>query len=349
MNPLALLAALSAASCALAACSAREQWDPRELGDLMPPVLAAVVPLDSRTVEARFDEPVSLVPDTLLFDPPEQAPSALSSGTSLLVTTATQRPGTEYRMEATVEDAAGNSSSVVARFYGYNGRVPRLLISEFITRGSGNHPDLVELRVLSDGDLAGVVLLQGSSSDWVDRIVFPSCEVRSGELLLVHWRPQGLEVELDETGPRDASGGLDAAPGARDFWVRGAQGLGGNNGTLTLYDRPGGELLDAVLYSNRTSDSDAAYGGFGSASMLARAREVVAQGGWIASEEGVRPEDAVSPEGSTATRSIARMSSGVDTNASADWHITPTRGASWGGANTDERYEPPAGAATADP
>ncbi len=342
MHAAANLLASALAAVAIAGCAPRPAWDPRSLGDIVPPVLERAGMDPSGALEMRFDEPVAVVEGSLLVEPPVQPPEVRASGRSILLLVRDQVRGAEYRLEVTVEDAAGNSTALITRFFGFNPEVPRLLVNELTPRGSADHPDLVELKVLSDGDLAGVTLYQGTASDWTDRIVFPTCRVRSGEYILLHFRPQGTPEERDETGPRDASGGADASPTALDFWVRGGQGLGGNNGVVALYDRPGGEILDAILYSNRASDSDSAYGGFGSASTLARARELAEHGGWIAAAGSVRPEDAVSPEGSTATRSIARGRAGVDTNTRDDWHITPTRGATWGTANTDERYAPAA-------
>jgi hypothetical protein len=214
------------------------------------------------------------------------------------------------------------------------------LINEFTTQGSDTHPDLVELFAAGGGSMAGLVLYQGTAGSWDDRLVFPAFAVRAGEFVLVHFKPQGLPEERDEAGDPALSGGLDASASAYDFWVPGGTGLSGNNGVLSLYDRPGGELQDAVLYSNRSSASDALYRGFGSAATLARAEELASQGGWIAAEERIRPEDAVNPEGSTATRSLCRGSDSLDSDTAADWHIVPTRGFTFGGVNSDERYVP---------
>jgi hypothetical protein len=93
-----------------------------------------------------------------------------------------------------------------------------------------------------------------------------------------------------------------------------------------------------VLYSNRTSSSDEDYGGFGSSRMLARARELAAEGGWKTAAGSVAPEDGVNPEGSTATRSLCRSSGSADTDSAADWHIAPTRGSTFGAENSDESY-----------
>ena len=105
-----------------------------------------------------------------------------------------------------------------------------------------------------------------------------------------------------------------------------------------MYEKPEGKLLDCVLYSNRTSSSDQKYRGFGSNRLMLCADELAAEGGWIAALEQIAPEDAVNPDDSTATRSICRSSSSNDTNSKIDWHITPTRGATFGEVNTDEVF-----------
>jgi len=156
----------------------------------------------------------------------------------------------------------------------------------------------------------------------------------------VHFRPQGITDEVDELSDPAASGGLDACATAWDFWVHGGDGLPGNNGVVSLYARPGGPVLDGVLYSNRTAAADTLYLGFGSREAMERALELAADGGWVTEGETVRPEDAVNPEGSTATRSLCRDRAGADTDSAPDWHIVPTSGFSFGAENSDEVYQP---------
>ncbi|HAK47482.1 MAG TPA: hypothetical protein DCO79_16375, partial [Spirochaeta sp.] len=104
----------------------------------------------------------------------------------------------------------------------------------------------------------------------------------------------------------------------------------------------GGKLIDAVLYSNRTSSSDENYDGFGSSRMLDKAVQIVTEGGWTASgDEGKpRPEDGINPDDSTATRSICRSSEPVDSDSKTDWHIVPTSNSTFGEINTDDEYVP---------
>jgi hypothetical protein len=249
-------------------------------------------------------------------------------------------PAREHMVEAQVADPAGNHLRFVARFYGVNTHLPALLINEFTTQGSGKHPDLVELRVLTDGNLAGACLCEGIAEDWDQRFVFPDVDVAAGDYIVVHFKPQGIPEEVDETMSTDLSGGYDAHPDAWDFWVPDGTGLSGNNGVLSLCENPVGGIMDAVLYSNRTSASDDRYRGFGSTAVMERADALVAAGAWIAAEGTVRPEDAINPEDSTATRSMSRSRAGTDANSRHDWHITPTRGLTAGYENEDAIYVP---------
>jgi len=62
---------------------------------------------------------------------------------------------------------------------------------------------------------------------------------------VVHLKPSGSADEVDETRDTAASKGFDASDAAFDFWLKDGRGLGGNNGVLSLCDRPGGACLDA--------------------------------------------------------------------------------------------------------
>jgi hypothetical protein len=314
----------------------REQLDP----DLSPPLLLGVRTVNEQQLELSFDEPPRCRVEDIHIEPALDVSAAWCEDCRLLIQIAAQTPGSLYQLEAVVEDEAGNGLHFLTLFYGFNGELPQLLINEFTTRGTGNHPDVVEIKVMEGGNMGGVVLYEGTPSNADDRLIFPAFRVTAGDFIVVHFKPEGLPEEIDETEAKDLSGGLDASERAYDFWIPEGTGISGNNGVISLYSRPGGEVLDGVLYSNRTSGSDERYGGFGTADSLERAQELVADGGWTISGEGVRPEDAVSPEGSTGTRSICRDSLSTDTDTAADWHIVPTRGFTFGEENSDELYIP---------
>jgi hypothetical protein len=335
LKPCALLV-LILCTCCGPITDMRERLDP----DLIPPLLLEVRMLNSEQLELLFDEPPLCRIEDIRIEPVLEVVSTQSDECHLLIETSVPTPGLPYHLEALVEDEAGNGLHFLAVFYGFNGDLPELLINEFTTRGTGNHPDVVELKVMQDGNMGGVVLYEGTPGNFDDRLVFPAFRVTTGEFLIIHFKPQGLPEEIDETATQDLSGGLDASDQAYDFWMPEGAGISGNNGVISLYSRPGGEILDGVLYSNRTSDSDERYGGFGTQDSLERAQELVADGGWNIAREQVCPEDAVNPEGSTGTRSICRSSDSKDTDTAADWHIVPTRGSTFGGENSDEVYVP---------
>ncbi|MGA2974051.1 MAG: hypothetical protein ABSF77_01950 [Spirochaetia bacterium] len=316
--------------------------------DLRPPLVESVQSLSSEQIRIQFDEDACLTLEKTRIDPGLSIAGIVGQGKEVVIRGAPQSPGRLYTLEAEARDARGNSASFIAQFYGWNGNVPRLLINEFTPRGSGSHPDLVELKALTGGDMGGVALFLGTPGSFDARFIFPACPVPAGSYILVHLKPSGDPGEADETSDFTVSRGFDASDSAYDFWLPEGKGLGGNNGVLSLYDRLGGKCLDGVLYSNRTSQSDQSYRGFGSAAMLARAEELVRDAGWKPAGPRVLPEDAVNPEGSTGTRSICRSSDSMDSDGPADWHIVPTRKSTFGAANGDAELRPTEETPTAD-
>ena len=308
-------------------------------GDLEPPMLIGALATSPVSAVVRFSEPVGLVEGSIYLTPTIQ-PSTVECTDNYMSLSFSEslNPGTRYIIESTVHDSAGNRMKFITRFFGFNARIPKIHINEFITRGSSSHPDIVELAVLSSGNLAGVCIYEGTKSNRSDMFMFPSVEVQDGDYVLVHFKPEGISGEIDETESRTASQGKDASENAWDFWVLGGNGLSGNNGTISLYTDPDGALIDCVIYSNRTSGSDETYRGFGGKDVLLRVDELIEEGGWVAQGELMTPEDAVNPEESTSTRSLCRSSDSVDTDSRADWHIVPTKGSTFGAENIDEKY-----------
>ena len=331
-------AVLCLALCAVS-CSPVPDSRTRDV-DLLPPQVQSVQSLGPDEISITFDEDAGLCAEKTRIDPPLAVADVTGASTHVILRGETQAPGRLYSLEAEARDAHGNSASFAAQFYGFNGRVPRLLINELTPRGSGNHPDLVELKVLSAGNMGGVVLFLGTPGSYDARIVFPPFDVEAGSFIVVHLKPTGGAEEVDETRNTTASKGFDASDAAFDFWLRDSRGLGGNNGVLSLCDRPGGACLDGVLYSNRTIQSDERYGGFGSEEMRTRAEELVKLGAWKPSGARVTPEDGVNPEGSTGTRSLCRSSASRDNDRPEDWHVVPTRAATFGTDNSDEVFQP---------
>ena len=306
--------------------------------DLSPPVFEGLQIINGEKLELRFNEPTSTTKDSILIKPDITVFDVSQIENIINIHISTQKPGIKYSLTAIFEDKNRNSTNMIITFYGYNPEVPKLLINEFITNGSKYHPDLIEIKVLEGGNMGGVVVYQGTPSSWDDRIIFPVFPVKKDDYILVHFKPQGIAEEKDETESKEQSGGIDSSPYAYDFWVKDASGIGGNNGVLSIYENPAGNIIDGVLYSNRTSYSDDRYMGFGTKKVMERAFELHLNGGWKINAEVVQPEDSINPDGSTSTRSICRDSIPADTDSKGDWHIVPTRKSSFGKDNCDEVY-----------
>ena len=322
-------------------CTPFEETRTRVFGDLHPPQLEGFAMESPHTIVARFDEVTRLAPENIVISPDLGINSVRSEGSTVSVeTTQPAVVGASYTVNATVEDEAGNTLTFMLGLSGYNPSPAQLLINEITPQGSGNHPDLVELLVTEAGNMGGISFYAGSPGENSGSLIFPSMEVDAGEFLIIHMKPEGIPEELSETEDPSRSGGRDAHPQAWDFWLSEPSGLGGNNGAVSLYAYQDGPLVDAVIYSNRRYDPEDRYESFGTKSAQLMITEVLADGGWKSDGKTIRPEDAVDPEDSTATRSISRNVAGTDTDSAADWHITPTRGASFGEGNDPRVYTP---------
>ncbi len=279
----------------------------------------------------------------LIVCTPVSAPDTSEGGTRLYLESSKPcNPGEQYLLVGTVHDKYGNSLAFSLPCWGFNARIPTLLLSELLTEGTTTHPDIIELYVKKSGNLAGCAVFVGTPGTYTFRYIFPPCNVLAGEFILLHLKPQGLPDEIDETMDIAASGGLDSSALARDFWCKQETGsLSGKNGAVSVFSNPSGYCIDAVIYSERTSESDANYRGFGTASLLAMVKELFESGCWLM-PDGIRPEAAAQSAGTTSTRTICRWSDERDTNRNTDWHIVPTKGSTLGTVNKDDIYNPSA-------
>lgn len=309
--------------------------------DLRPPVFIAAELQDSRNMSIEFSEPVTMSRELFTAVPELPLASSESSGNALLLTFGeNMEPGREYSIELTVEDEAANSHTLLVKVYGFNPRVPELILNEITTQGSTANPDKVELKALSSGNTAGVAVYEGTIDFWDQLKVLPPVEVQAGDYLVLHFKPVGTTDEIDETTSKIDCMAEDASDYGWDFWLEGGSGLSGNNGVVSVYTHTAGELLDGFLYSNRTSSSDEDYRGFGSAATMEKADQLWLQGGWEIAGRLPAPEDAVNPDDSTATRSMGRLPGAADSDSSADWQIVDTGESSFGYENSTLLYTP---------
>ncbi len=146
-----VVAALLAVAAAAALVSCGPVADPRARDvDLLPPQVQSVQSEGPTTISVTFDEAAELCEEKTRITPalavaavpgvlPDGAPDAVRNAASNRVTLrgTPQVPGQRYLLEAEARDNRGNTASFAAEFYGYNARVPGLLINEVTPRGSG--------------------------------------------------------------------------------------------------------------------------------------------------------------------------------------------------------------------
>ncbi len=222
--------------------------------DLKPPLVLEAGPEGARSFLLRFDEAVEPVAGSFGLEPGPASPAARAEGDFLrLEFGAELEPGADYAVTGEAEDGAGNATRFCFSFAGWNGRPAALRLSEAQaaknSSASRPHRDFLELVVEEAGNLGGVELCWANSAKRFS-YRFRGVEVGAGEYLVLHLAPEGRAEEIDELGADlAASGGVDASPGARDFWC-GAGGLPDASGAVALRPRPGAPVADALFYAD---------------------------------------------------------------------------------------------------
>lgn len=198
------------------------------------------------------------------------------------------------RLSALVSDENGNSLSMLIPFVGYNFNPAKLQINELRVSYSKPKVEFIEFLVLESGNLGGLEV--GNYANIIKPFwEFPSCEVEVGEFIVLHFRSieDGLVNEIIN---RDESLGTEALPDARDFWddqVRAP--LKGTN-VITLRDRKGGSLQDALLCTEDLED-------WPTYELKQAAQQVVDEGFW---SPDAFTENAFITSGMTPTRTAGR-------------------------------------------
>lgn len=281
--------------------------------DSTPPKLLSAKAVDTATIALKFNEELRDKSITLLVNGKENTNYLYKRETIMLYLTSVMPIASSTRVEGRVEDLRGNSTRFSIEVWAHTPNPASLLINEFSTKGSGNNPDRVELLVTKGGNLAGITIANGVGPNAKDRCILGDKNVFAGDFLVVAFQ-QGSQP------PEYSSEHLG--------------GLSSNNGSITVTQSPNWEspVIDAVLYSNKTTTT---YSGFGSregeegALLLYQGRQ------WDSS----LAEKAINSTNSTATRTHCREAC-RDTNSEQDWYVCDTKEASFGKENSSKRYEP---------
>ncbi len=219
--------------------------------------------------------------------------------------------GEKYTLALTFEKNGGNTGRAHFTLYGRNDRKASLLINEVSMKGDKTNPDRIELLVTKKGNIAGFIL-----TDELDTaaVVLPSIEVSRGDIIVVYWETKSgktTQTRSETLYTYYVDGGADHT-------------LIGTTGAVLLYDENGGEIVDALLYSDFTSASTTKDKYNAASALLA--------------ETGEWDGPAVDSTLVRTTRVLARMPGGVDTNSADDWFVTAVKKATWGEENVYAPY-----------
>ena len=279
--------------------------------DNQAPVLIAVTSESGSVVRLDFSEPVKVYGSSF------GEYTTRADGKSIYVTLPKSLPpGEQSQVSGRVKDYAGNTCGFSVQVWGFNPRLPAIILNEFTTKGTAKSPDRTELLVKTDGNIHGMTLYSGTPEDWDARVILSDLEVREGDYVVIWWTqelPDGVQEKAD--GVLNICAGTSENPQS-------------NNGTQVLCENPsmGAAVTDCVIYSNFGESHE----GYGTRAALQRATWVFGSGGWTG--------DPVDSTSSTATRSMSRYAEGSDSGTADDWFVTVTGGSTFGGPNESEAY-----------
>ena len=280
--------------------------------DSTPPKLLSAKAIDTATIKLHFNEELRSKAITLQVNGADTANYIYARETIMLYLTSAMPIASSTRLEGRVEDQWGNSTRFNIEVWAHNPNRAGVLINEFSTKGSKNSPDRVELIVTKGGNLAGITVANGVCPYAKDRCILGDKHAYAGDFLVIAFQEGATSTEYSSEH---------------------LEGLSSNNGCITVTESPDWEspIIDAVLYSNKTTTT---YGGFGSRETEQGAHLLYQGRQW----DSPLAEKAIDSTASTATRTLCRDSY-RDTNRAEDWYVCDTKGASFGGENSSKRYE----------
>lgn len=219
--------------------------------------------------------------------------------------------GEKYTLALTFSRNGGNTFRAYFTLYGKNTNKAVLMINEASIDGNSSNPDRVELLVIRKGNTGGMMITDEKDTA---KVVLPSIDVVKNDIIVVYWdsksNKETLKRESNYTYYVD--GGMDTT-------------LISTTGAVLLYDEVGGNIVDALPYSDFTEAS------LKKENFIALLAYLIEIGEW---EGEAVPSDKV-----TSSRVLARLPGGWDTNSAEDWFTTAPRNSSFDYPNVYIPYE----------
>lgn len=298
------------------------------------PKLVSAAAGSSTEVVLTFDR--SIAPSSVTnaaqqftFDNGLTATAAEVEGKRIILTTTAQTGGTTYAVTVatSVTDTAGTpvpSPGNTATFKGF--RATAVLRITEVQPNMPNNADLVELQVLSGGNVEGFVLQQDVNAP-TRLATLPDVNVATGDLIVVHMTTPGMTSETTAKNQFPASGTPANYDTAWDFKGESA-GITFSSRIVLVTDAVG-TIQDAASFARSTGTPPGVFPG--------NLQAIQAAGQWLPADCGGAPCTLTStpsaqqvsadwenvPTGSTVTKNsnTVRRVSATDTNTREDWAV----------------------------
>lgn len=275
-------------------------------------------------IEFVFSKAVTV---TSLNFVPELSVAAVENGSTVSVKLGENPdPGRLITAALLAEDENGNSINVLASLHSRNNRMPELMINELYTEYSGStrRTEFIEFKIKSDGNLGAMrVFIIGNSNAARQTIYqFSPVEVKNGDYVTLHLRTIEPSAKDEYGDDLTESGGVNASPTGRDFWIPGNTKLFHKTAIAYVMDQDD-RILGAVMISENPN--------------LPWPKDYLAEAAEFLLEQGVWNGEPMSSRGKTATRSISRDETVENTNSAADWYLSVSSGFTPGSKNDPRR------------
>ncbi|MCL2244371.1 MAG: hypothetical protein FWC03_07870 [Treponema sp.] len=288
-------------------------------------------------IEFEFSQPVTV--KFIGFDPVLSVASIESGSTVKVKLEESLASGLEFTADLLAEDADKNTINVLVPFRSRNNRMPLLVINELCTENAasntGKKPEFIEFKMKSDGNLGAmrVFILGNTNASQKTIYEFKPVEVKRDDYVTLHLRTVGDEC-IDEYGENlNESGGKDASPTGRDFWVPGNTKLIHKDASAVYVLDQDDNVLDAVMISS-TPDVWWKKEYFAEAAGFLHQQDK-----WKSIDGSIcSPAGAAMSDKATNTRTICRDETREDSNTAADWYITVTSGTTPGKPNNRNKF-----------
>ncbi len=312
-----ILAAAALAALVLSACphGSIRTYDAFQGKDMAMPKVLSYGMVENSSMRLVYDEDVFL--SEIIFNG-RKLDYSLSGTVFVIPFGRTLGKGEEASFSVMAEDEAGNTARSSYRLIGKNLEIPPVLINELSIKGTAESPDRIELLFPDGGNPAGMIVSDGIEGEENHAAVLPDMELAPGDLIVLYW----------DRKPESTEPVYSAGTSGYILWAESDTTLSGTNGAVLIYSELGGEITDGIIYT--TGESDLA-DGYGNNRTKNAALALRRSGKWSG--------EPVSSALVTASRVIARLPGGIDTDSAADFFITEPRKSSFGMPNGYFPYE----------